>query len=581
MQATSSSNNDNAAAELGIMFDDDPFSPLDFQGAEIDGDELLEALSSHGGSIFDDIDVEEDADMIMANTDDTAITALPFTMNTCLQPKQSAGDVMGIDLGSFAVATFPEESPDSTQRTFRQASSINRYKPKNSRRKNRKKSTRDILSSPHDIQPLFLGEDSIRRRSDYDDMNEDDVSVSDVASACSAPADLMAFFGLYDDPAKAPDRESAMSMFMNPGTKQQQNMVDEETMRIRQRQQELLQEERQLQQAASSAQQRPRRRKTYDGTLPMMDEMRMNMMRGNGGGSIASGGSIESMVGENIMSSSDGIGNQNIQMKRRKSESCMMDMFGMEAALSMDQFGNGMANNLNQSSHSLDHLLGFPSNYPSATTGNLSTKRASELDIAVQEAQEKINHLKQLLHLQSQNSNGAMIGGGGEQQQQPQQEEQPAGKSWWASLQSELGTGPNLNDQAQDLGIPTKAAKQVTKKKITKKKKPEELAGPTEIPLPDKPDPEILKLDPRKIMAKLQESMARTSSSMKQLQEWDRANGLPKSHSQTMTNSNRSRNQLSEGVANLTKLSGVSAEPNDGTSTTTQQREKLSAMHAL
>ena len=531
--------------------------------------------------------MEKDADMIMANTDDTAITEPPFTMNTSAQPKQSAGGVMGIDLGSFAVATFPEESPDSTQRTFRQASSINRYKPKNSRRKNRKKSTRDIPSSLHDIQPLFLGEDSIRRRSDYDGMNEDDVSVSDVASARSAPADLMAFFGLYDDPAKAPDVLDVKNMFMNPGTQQQQNMVDEETMRIRQRQQELLQEERQLQQAASSAQQRPRRRKTYDGTLPMMDEMRMNMMRGNGGGSIASGGSIESMFGENIMSSSDGIGNQNIQMKRRKSEPCMMDMFGMEAALSMDQFGKGLGDNLNQntlnqSSHSLDHLLGFPSNYPSATTGNLTANRASELDIAVQEAQDKINHLKLLLHLQSQNSNGAMVGGGGEQQQQQsQQEEHPTGKSWWASLQSELGTGLNLNDQAQDLGIPTKAAKKVTKKKSTKKKKPEELAGSTEIPLPDKPDPEILKLDPRKIMAKLQESMARTSSSMKQLQEWDRANGLPKSHSQTMTNSNRSRNQLSEGVANLTKLSGVSAEPNDETSTTTQQREKLSAMHAL
>jgi hypothetical protein len=401
------------------------------------------------------------------------------------------------------------------------------------------------------------------------------VSVSDVASACSAPADLMTLCGLYDDPSKAPDVLDVKNMFMNPGTQQQQNMVDEETLRIRQRQQELLQEERQLQQAASSAQQRPRRRKTYDGTLPMMDEMRMNMMRGNGGGSIASGGSIESMFAE-IMSSSDGMGNQNIQMKRRKSESCMMDMFGMEATLGMDQFGNGMGNNLNQnnlnqSSHSLDHFLGFPPSYPSAKTGNLPAKRASELDIAVQEAREKINHLKQLLHLHSQNSNGAMVGGGGAQQQKSQQEKQPTGKSWWASLQSELGTGLNLNDQAKDLDIPIKAAKKVTKKKSTKKKKPEELTGPTEIPLPDKPDPEILKLDPRKIMAKLQESMARTSSSMKQLQEWDRANGLPKSHSQTMTNSNRSRNQLSEGVANLTKLSDESdAEPNDESSTTTQ-----------
>lgn len=424
MQAASSSN-DNAAAELGIMFDDDPLSPFDFQGAEIDGDELLEALSSDGGSIFDGIDVEKDADMIIENTDDTAITAPSFTTSTTAQPIQSVGSDM---LFSFDVATFPAESP-----------SRNRYKPI-SGRKNRKKSTRDIPS-----QPLFSGENS-RSQSDYDGMSDgDDVSVSDVASACSAPADLMALCGLYDDPAKAPDLESAMNMWF----KQQQNMVDEETLKIRQRQQELLQEERQLQRAASSAQQRPRRRKS-DGTLPTMDEMRL-IMRGNGEGSISSGGSIESMfVGENIMSSSDGTGNQNIQMKRRKSEPCMMDMFGMQAALNMDQDGNTQGNN--------------------------------------------------------------------------------------------------------NLGIPTKAAKKATEKKSPKKKKkPEELAGPTEIPLPDKPDPEILKLDPSKIMAKLQESMARTSSSMKQLQEWDRANGLPKSHSQTMTNSNRSRNQLSEGVTTLRK----------------------------
>jgi hypothetical protein len=101
MQAASSDNN-NAVAELGFMFDDDPLSPFDFQGAEIDDDELLEALSTDGGSIFDDVDVEKDADMIMANTHDTAITAPPFTMNTTTaQPKQSVGGVMGIDMGSF------------------------------------------------------------------------------------------------------------------------------------------------------------------------------------------------------------------------------------------------------------------------------------------------------------------------------------------------------------------------------------------------------------------------------------------------------------------------------------------------
>ena len=55
--------------------------------------------------------------------------------------------------------------------------------------------------------------------------------------------------------------------------------------------------------------------------------MRMNMMTTSMGGN--GGGSIESMFGENNMSSSDGMGNQNIQMKRRKSEPCMMDMLGM------------------------------------------------------------------------------------------------------------------------------------------------------------------------------------------------------------------------------------------------------------
>ena len=49
-------------------------------------------------------------------------------------------------------------------------------------------------------------------------------------------------------------------------------------------------------------------------------------------------------------------------------------------------------------------------------------------------------------------------------------------------------------------------------------------------------------------MAKLQAAMERTSSTEKLLQDWDRANGLPASHCQTMVNTSRSRKQLKEGV---------------------------------
>mmetsp|Transcript_14067 Transcript_14067/g.28692 ORF Transcript_14067/g.28692 Transcript_14067/m.28692 type:complete len:382 (-) Transcript_14067:156-1301(-) len=56
-------------------------------------------------------------------------------------------------------------------------------------------------------------------------------------------------------------------------------------------------------------------------------------------------------------------------------------------------------------------------------------------------------------------------------------------------------------------------------------------------------------------MAKLQAAMERTSSTMKLLQDWDRAHGLPASHCQTMVNTSRSRKQLKEGVV-LKKWNG-------------------------
>lgn len=56
-------------------------------------------------------------------------------------------------------------------------------------------------------------------------------------------------------------------------------------------------------------------------------------------------------------------------------------------------------------------------------------------------------------------------------------------------------------------------------------------------------------------MVKLQAAMERTNSTMKLLQDWDRAHGLPASHCQTMVNSSRSRKQLKEGVV-LKKWNG-------------------------
>ena len=86
------------------------------------------------------------------------------------------------------------------------------------------------------------------------------------------------------------------------------------------------------------------------------------------------------------------------------------------------------------------------------------------------------------------------------------------------------------------------------------------IAPPTvvvpQIPLPDTPDPELLKLDPTDVMHKLQASMDRTTNTQKLLQDWDRSQGLPKSHSQTMVNSSRSRKQLTDGVI-LKKWNGA------------------------
>mmetsp|Transcript_25848 Transcript_25848/g.43059 ORF Transcript_25848/g.43059 Transcript_25848/m.43059 type:complete len:484 (+) Transcript_25848:92-1543(+) len=55
-------------------------------------------------------------------------------------------------------------------------------------------------------------------------------------------------------------------------------------------------------------------------------------------------------------------------------------------------------------------------------------------------------------------------------------------------------------------------------------------------------------LDPEVMMKKLQDLMEMSVNTQQSLQKWDKDNGLPKSHSQTMVNTSRSRKQLQSGV---------------------------------
>ena len=118
---------------------------------------------------------------------------------------------------------------------------------------------------------------------------------------------------------------------------------------------------------------------------------------------------------------------------------------------------------------------------------------------------------------------------------------------------------PTTPPSARQEGTPKKSkkgSKKASKKKQESPPAVDSSAVVPSIPLPEKSDPELLKVDQNEVMAKLQAAMDRTTDTQKLLQEWDRANGLPKSHSQTMVNSSRSRKQLTDGVI-LKKWNGT------------------------
>jgi hypothetical protein len=78
------------------------------------------------------------------------------------------------------------------------------------------------------------------------------------------------------------------------------------------------------------------------------------------------------------------------------------------------------------------------------------------------------------------------------------------------------------------------------KKKNAKTPKPKAIKS-AELPPQSKDDPDV-------IMTRLKALMERTVMSQKNLQKFDKQNGLPRSHAQTMINTSRSRKQLQNGV---------------------------------
>ena len=88
------------------------------------------------------------------------------------------------------------------------------------------------------------------------------------------------------------------------------------------------------------------------------------------------------------------------------------------------------------------------------------------------------------------------------------------------------------------LRLPHRTAKKHSKTPKIETPHPSELV---ELPPQCKDDPDI-------IMGRLNTLMQRTITSQKKLQKYDKQNGLPRSHSQTMVNSSRSRKQLQKGV---------------------------------
>jgi len=130
-------------------------------------------------------------------------------------------------------------------------------------------------------------------------------------------------------------------------------------------------------------------------------------------------------------------------------------------------------------------------------------------------------------------------------------------------------SGPKPVVDVRSVKPPSSPSKNKAKARNKKESPPpspvEKVVELEDLPPANKDNPEI-------IMKRLQGLMDRTQVSQRQLQVWDKKNGLPKSHSQTMVNSSRSRKQLQKGVI-LKKWNGDPLiSPADGDETTSQEQ---------
>ena len=319
--------------------------------------------------------------------------------------------------------------------------------------------------------------------------------------------------------------------------------------------------------APSIAPRRPRRRKTTDSVPVNMQDLQRPQESRRPYCRRKSMNSVPELHGEGPACGLDEFGDQDdhqmswCHSKRRKSESILIDMdlqvpSRRNTEFDLPDFGNDpLASYISVAVHEaqdkifrLRELLGHDqqglindiiiggNNHPHANhqmthqpvqSSNSLTRRASEHELPwttpVHEAQDKIFRLRELLgHDQQGLINDIIIGG---------------------------NNHPHANHQMTHQPVQSSNS-------LTRRASEHELPWTTPFPPHNIQQIQQDSLQQVTSMAKLQSAMERTSSTMKLLQDWDRAHGLPASHCPTMVNSSRSRKQLKEGVVLKKKWNG-------------------------
>ena len=538
--------------------------------AGIDGNELLHALSDHDTEDLMDFHNDED-------------TSQGSDMNT--NQRGGSNDINRRSRSLSAVQPFQFQIDTATAneslQQYRRRGRPKRNTTSSSSRYNKHKSRAKSFDAAehmnfYDHQPLFGGGGR------YDDLmfNNRDMN-DDRKSISSAPADLFELeaFGIDDGTGGDDEEDPLMDIFdMKNNDKdgcedypQQRN----DTSSINN---------------GMNGRRAYRRRHTHDESLwdKFTNSMTSQGSNNSNGGQQGMDEDPLSLILklENTMNNEQQLGSDPVggnaanrnnkarnhtseqwQMKRRKSEPLLSSMWDdgdmtwrQDNLATNSSMGNSVQHSQPRQQGNMDNNGGqMPSDF-------VETAKV---------AFESINRLKEMLAGSGMEGDlvqaiTSMTGGGYQQMQhKSQQEHQGKARTIRRKGSSGSSNAPSDDDffmdddNIKEPQAPTKVkakanAKSKSKKASTKSKTKKGAANKAaaseaapkvvpKIPLPDKSDPELLKLDPSDVMAKLEASMQRTIATQKLLQEWDRANGLPKSHSQTMVNSSRSRKQLTDG----------------------------------